>query len=327
MNEASYNDQALKAYLLGTLPPVEAEHFDELSVTDGEFFAALNAAERDLIDAYVNDELAGPARERFEAHFLATPRHREKLKFARSFEMYAEMRPNDPVADVVKPLERTVETGLLSSIKNLFSIRLAFAAATLVIIAVGGWFLLRDRGANSNEIVRHDNPENQTPAPDKPGTEENSVIDNTTIPETAAERTNINGFANSGNRRNNTDEKERATPPQRNAIVALVLPPPVRGAGLKTLNLPEGATQVAVRLELESDEYKDFRVVLRDQATKSEAWSSGTVKASGNLGGRKIDLRIPARFLKPGVYSLNVSGISPQESREIVGDYLFRVVR
>ena len=71
-------------YLLGSLPEAEAERLDELYITDGEFAAELSAAEKDLVDAYVQGELAGPELERFRVYYLASPLRRNRLEFAQA---------------------------------------------------------------------------------------------------------------------------------------------------------------------------------------------------------------------------------------------------
>ena len=76
MSKRTYNDQTINEYLLGSLPEAESERLDELSFTDDEFAEALRAAEKDLVDAYVQGELSGAALERFKSHYLSTPRRR-----------------------------------------------------------------------------------------------------------------------------------------------------------------------------------------------------------------------------------------------------------
>ncbi len=59
MNQVTYNYEAITQYLLGALPEEEAERLDELSFTSDEFAEALRAAEKDLVDAYLQGELTG----------------------------------------------------------------------------------------------------------------------------------------------------------------------------------------------------------------------------------------------------------------------------
>lgn len=61
----TYDNNKITAYLLGALPETEAEIFDELSFTNDDFVNELSATEKDLIDAYVRNELRGTTLEQF----------------------------------------------------------------------------------------------------------------------------------------------------------------------------------------------------------------------------------------------------------------------
>jgi hypothetical protein len=72
MSQQLFDRKTITEYLLGTLPEADTARLDELSFTDDDFSDALNAAEKDLIDAYVQGELSGRVLERFESYFLAS---------------------------------------------------------------------------------------------------------------------------------------------------------------------------------------------------------------------------------------------------------------
>jgi len=80
--EPTHDDPILVRYLLGTLPPEQAERLDELSVSDNDLVWRLRAAENDLVDAYLRNELSGETLERFRSFYLASAYRREKVKFA-----------------------------------------------------------------------------------------------------------------------------------------------------------------------------------------------------------------------------------------------------
>src|SRR5262245_28221113 len=87
-----YDDNELRQYLLGSLPEGETEVFDELSIVDNTFVERLDAVEDDLIDDYVYGEISGAELARFESHYLASPRRREKVKFAQAFQPFAKKK-------------------------------------------------------------------------------------------------------------------------------------------------------------------------------------------------------------------------------------------
>ena len=76
------DDQILVRYLLGSLPEDQTERVDELSMADDDFAWRLRAAENELVDAYVRNELSGETLDRFRSFYLTSPLRREKVKFA-----------------------------------------------------------------------------------------------------------------------------------------------------------------------------------------------------------------------------------------------------
>ncbi|HKW03037.1 MAG TPA: hypothetical protein VJN96_24640, partial [Vicinamibacterales bacterium] len=90
--------ERLEDYLLGLLPEAEAEQLDELSITDEEFAWQVRAAEDDLVDAYVRQSLSPTTRARFEEYYLVSPRHRERVAFARTMAQTADRAVDHPVA-------------------------------------------------------------------------------------------------------------------------------------------------------------------------------------------------------------------------------------
>src|SRR5215203_1106443 len=85
LHEPELDDQQLVRYLLGLLPDEAAELLDELSITDTEVADRLRSVEDDLVDDYVRGALAGESLDRFESVYLASPRRRDKVNFARGF--------------------------------------------------------------------------------------------------------------------------------------------------------------------------------------------------------------------------------------------------
>src|SRR3954447_17288262 len=93
LRDTPLDDQQLVRYLLGLLPPHEADRFDEASVVDDAVAVRLRGVEDDLVDAYVRGTLAIDLRERFESHYLASPRRRERVAFAAAFARAVDERP------------------------------------------------------------------------------------------------------------------------------------------------------------------------------------------------------------------------------------------
>ena len=84
LNDAELRDERLVDYLLGRLSDEEAQRYDERSIADDEFVWRLRDVENDLIDAYVRGLLTGETCRRFTTVYMASPRRRERVMFARS---------------------------------------------------------------------------------------------------------------------------------------------------------------------------------------------------------------------------------------------------
>src|SRR4029450_11495709 len=83
MSRGLQPEQKVVSYLLGKLPPKEVLEWEERLFTDDELNEELAASADDLIHAYLDGQLSAEDRARFEAHFLASPRRRERVVFVR----------------------------------------------------------------------------------------------------------------------------------------------------------------------------------------------------------------------------------------------------
>src|SRR5687768_10069375 len=92
MNRKSYSIEDLRSYLLGVASTSDTERMDELSVADNEFADLVGAAEKDLIDSYVQGELGADTLGRFEEYYLSSPVRREKVQFAQAFKEYSDVK-------------------------------------------------------------------------------------------------------------------------------------------------------------------------------------------------------------------------------------------
>lgn len=126
MNRA-HEERRLRSYLLGALPPDEAEKLEEAYFEGAPVFEELLLAEDDLIDAYVAGRLSSDEHRAFEAAFLSAPRRRERVDFARALRRAAsswEMAARPPGARLAP---------------------LAAAAAIAAVLAGGAWAVRRQR--------------------------------------------------------------------------------------------------------------------------------------------------------------------------------------
>jgi hypothetical protein len=96
-------DDELRRYLLGELSDEECATLEQDYFARQDALDRMSAAENDLIDEYVADELAVRERERFESHYLIVPAHRARVAVARQLRAAtrsprpaASMNPGEP---------------------------------------------------------------------------------------------------------------------------------------------------------------------------------------------------------------------------------------
>lgn len=139
-DELTPDDQILVRYLVGSLPEDQTERLDELSVSDDDFVWRLRAAENELVDAYLRNQLSGDTLERFRSFYLASAHRREKVMFAEALLALAAQEPRQSRRWFAAP-SMIPRWGLASGI----------AAAALI-----GGVLLYENGRLRNQVQQAD---------------------------------------------------------------------------------------------------------------------------------------------------------------------------
>lgn len=307
------NDEQLVRYLLHSLPQAETEALDDLSISDDQFAQRLTAVENDLVDAYAKGELSGERLQKFKSAY-STSFRRDKVRFARAF---AALERQSPVGEPA-----TSAPIIVGSVRHTRAMRSqqwrafpshawlpqwGWAAIALLIVAAAGVLLrenLRLRGQMSQAQSERSQLESRI--------QQLQQRVQPPSPEAAAQQPNSSPEAG-------------ATAPR---IFAFSLSPQLRGAGqLTTIQLPPRTAFVAPELNLESDDYRSYRVALKNLTTGEVIWRSDIVKPKVKGAFRAIAVRFPASVLQPETYSFELTGLSSTGSSEFVGSYVFRVMR
>ena len=338
-----HNDQTVTRYLLGALPDAETERLHELSFTDDEFAEALKAAEKDLVDSYVQGELTGATLERFKSHYLASPLRREKVKFARAFQLVAGksaatkpsaavMETQDKSATKRKGSRRFFSLGFLAAPRPALQWGMAFATLTLLVTI--GWLAFKNAhlpGQPPQTATLKEQPEQREQELQREREERRSAGAETELELARAreERERLEQEL----RKQESERQQRATGqqparPGRVGIAFFTFVPQMRDAAqIREVSIPLGAGYVAMRLELEPNDFYAYRAALIDQAGSQTLWRSGKLRARAMGDDKALSVRFRAELLKPQtVYLLRVTGTSDSGTPEIVGDYPFRVV-
>jgi CHAT domain-containing protein/tetratricopeptide (TPR) repeat protein/anti-sigma-K factor RskA len=148
MNLSHDDELRVRSYLLGELAQEEARRLDERLLREEEFVEQVLLIEDELIDDYALGDLSPEERERFEKHFLITPKRRRKLMMV---EGLRERAPVVAAEATVKgrgeePAAVTEVSGVRTAARPpwwgpLFAPRwkVAAFAALLVLAVIGVW--------------------------------------------------------------------------------------------------------------------------------------------------------------------------------------------
>ncbi|MBI4909421.1 MAG: hypothetical protein HY820_37730 [Acidobacteria bacterium] len=291
-------ERLLVDYLLGKLPDEKLAEVEDRAFADRAFLAALQAAEADLIDAYVRKELTGPELRKFERLFLASPQRRKKVEFAGTLARLAD--------EAVQPAQSS-SWGALFDWARGWGHPLQFAAALGMLACVIGlsWLWSENRSLHSrmaNLQSRSSDLERQ--AHDLTG-------------RLAEEQARANSL---------TAQSKLPSPPP--LMASLVLLPGATRAQSNAIQLllPAGAQVAHIEIQLEAaDDYPRFRVELRT-ARGDEVMARGNLLRQRNAGGFAVSLDVPASALPAGQYELALKGVSNDSAKDL-GFYSFTVRR
>jgi len=302
-SEYAYNDELLTRYLLGDLPAEQAEQLDELSVADDEFAWHLNGVENDLVDGFVRGELEGETLQKFQSVYLSSPRRRQKVEFATGL-LELEKRAALPAAS---PKRAKLNTGRWGWLGAISFPQWGFAAAAVALLLIAA-FLFTDNLRLRRQVDQASSNSSQ---------HEQQLQQELDRQRAASAEMQANlGHASSAGQ----DLSQLKT-------VSLLLPPPTRGVGpLQSVSVHSGTDLVVVLLTLESDDFPQYRVALKDPATQREVWHSPDLSASSTAGHKTVVVSVPAKLLQQGHYLAELTGIRRNGATESVGDYPFGVV-
>ena len=227
----------LTNYLLGKLSEDEEVRVEDRAFADASYLGELEAAEADLIDAYVRGDLTHNDRRGFDRRFLTSPGRRSKVEFAIALaKAITEMKATESGAG-----RKSFRQAMAAAFAH-WGQSLQFAAGgALVILSLGGWWLARENAAirsrvSSLEVRNRELESRWNQAGREPANR----------PESA--------------------RTQSSAPPSLPAIASLVLVPGLPRAATreKRLELPPGAQINHIEIQVEArDDYPRFRAEIR----------------------------------------------------------------
>ena len=292
------NKETLVRYILGELPEEERENLEARYFVSDEAWAELQAAETDLIDSYLRNELSQQQRERFEKYFLASPRRQHRLEFARLQISAASQSGQEPAASA--PAKPVVA-------RPRFMLQFGFATAivalmiAVVIITIQNLRLRDQLSAMSSQ--------------------------QTTLQQQLAElRQQLANLKESHDWGQGSVELLSQDQP---TISLLLVPGALRGSGSASPVLPVSSvpSNVLLLLELKEDSFASYDVALRTVEGKQIQRLDGLKSTQVSGIGPAVAVKLSSKQFRRGDYIATLSGRNKQGKAEVIDSFTFTVVR
>jgi hypothetical protein len=300
MHTTGIDESVLVNYLLGKLTEEEQVRVEDRAFADRECLLAIDAAEADLIDAYVSGDLSRGDRRAFEQRFLTSPQRRSKVEFAQALARVAvEPAPADTPA-------RNTAAGWLSFLNPIRvwnpALRYAGAMGAVVCLVGGTWLIVEN--ASMRARVATLQAQSRGLAVGKQAVEQ------------ALRQAQVR------------PTETPALPAPRIPVVAslVLLAGPTRSeTRVEQLVIDRGVQLAHIEIPLEPrDEFPHFRVDLRTRGGK-DILTLGDLPRRRSGQGFGVAIDIPSSILSSGDYELALKGLRDGEDAQEIGYYYFKV--
>jgi len=154
-NPGVMDERTLVEYLLGRLAEPERSQTEERIFTEEGLDEELQATADDLIHAYLKGSLSPEDRGRFETHFLALPRHQQRLAFIRDLSSAVEQVVFEDTREKADPVRAAA-----SPWQGLWPV-----AAALALLVGGVLFMLARPSGNERGATNALDSQATSPSP------------------------------------------------------------------------------------------------------------------------------------------------------------------
>ncbi len=260
--------------------------------------------QQDIIERYVQHQLPTAERRAFQEHYFACD------------ECFAQV---ESTAKFIAGIQRSARVGVLAESKvtraapwwaSWFTPAFALAATACLLLAVAlGWFAFRPTQPAREEASK------PKPTPEQLAGEKAQPSPTTTagpsLTPTVPEKS----------RRDELDDKlaqhqAPATPPLKGATVAVLLESTRDAKGGAQVKLPDNATTLTVRVEVEVGRYQSYQLQLFDASGRTVKTLTGLkANAQGTLTATIATQQLPV-----GKYLVKLFGLKNQQ-KDFVGEY------
>jgi FtsZ-binding cell division protein ZapB len=250
-------ENLIRRYLLGELTGADQTAFEQELLRDRGKFDRVWAVENEMVDSYVRGEMSRADRKRFEAHYLASPLHRERVAIAEAFLTIIDEVPGETVE------VREKEPGVPWLRRFLNSLRsphraLGVMSVMVLLLAFGAvWSYIG--GARLTAPIADVQKEAQTELAFLRQRERELASRNQELEKEIADKRQ-----SSESLKTELEQLRRRQSPTPTVISFLLTPAPVRGekAPPQTM-IPRLTGKAQLLMELDGDDYANYQVSLQ----------------------------------------------------------------
>ncbi len=323
-------EQQMVRYLLGELSIKDKLEMEMEYFIDPEIFDLLQAVEQDLIEGYVNGKLSPSGRVRFERNYLTTPARIDQVRF---FQALVTTLPLESIEQeygyaVLYDTDELVKKPSPSIWESLFAPfrgpRLAFgismAAALVILVVIGAVKIFEFQTPFVQEIAKNES----LPSPEEKEKPKQEIADENLPDEQSKPAFSI------------VQQQPEVLPtpePKKTVIASFIWTVPgIRSVGNsapRLIRIPPGNETVQVILnfpDLPADRYSRFSAAVQNSAG-NEIWRRGDIKAGRVKSGSSLVLKIPAKQLQNGPFSMMLSGNNDRGEWVNIREFYFKVER
>lgn len=298
LQRKNQDEAQLRRYLLGQAPAEEQRMVEQHLLEDQDYFDLLLRCEEELTDEYARGELAGPDKERFESHFLSTPKRIESLEFAKNLNRYrSEHAQPYPVIPRL-------------SNRRLALMEVALVAAVIVLVATA--VLMFRTTVRLQEQVSQNRAQLSL-------TEQREYMFTQGLEQQRQQLERLSEELAKLPSSIHQDDSD---------LVSLVLTP---GQGRSedttaTASLFPGIRRLRLALKIDGTSYMSYRADL-ETVEGNIVWSRDDLAAPKTSHSRAVEVILPAALLHRSDYLVMLSGTTPTGISEKIGTYHFSTMR
>jgi hypothetical protein len=310
-------------YLLGQMTEADQHALEQEFFTDSEKFDQVWAVENELVDAYVRDRLPSRERELFERHYLPSPKHRERVAFARLLLEAADETATAPVAGSAPAASWWQR--LLESLRGPQMLFVGAMATAMLLLTVGVLWLLVERTRLSDQLASEQSGRVTQAQREQ---ELSRRIQELEKQITGQRQQNEQANSELARLREELRQAQAQRPDTQSSQPALLsfllIPGGIRAGGeMQQIKIPSGIRQAQLRVKVEANDYRSFQARLRP-VDGDEILSRVALRANAQSF---VTVTVPASRLASGDYILTLSGVTASGETEEINRYSFRVNR